>query len=189
MKNYNSLDKVLVLENGFEFDIPEELRSHLSHNNIEFDWYDTRCCFWKENRETTFEFFSNLPTGKQLYCHTTFDGFQQLELFIELLHKLKDKNFTLKIMHGSLADGFIVFYNERESSITPKELEKELDDTETHEDLVNVRNKILDFKKEMNKKFLEVLEFHDIYWISWDKNVLFNNLDDIKNNCYTLQPL
>lgn len=24
MKNYNSLDRVLVLENGFEFDIPED---------------------------------------------------------------------------------------------------------------------------------------------------------------------
>jgi hypothetical protein len=41
--------KALVLENGFVIDIPEELINYLKSENIEWEWYDTRFSFWKEN--------------------------------------------------------------------------------------------------------------------------------------------
>lgn len=172
--------KALVLENGFVIDIPEELIRYLEAGKIEWDWYDTRFSFWKENREETMKFFSELPVGKHIYCHTTFNGFQQLELFIQLLYKFKEKNFTFKIMHGCLAEDLLGFFDEEESTITPDEIEKEMDDADTNAKFSAANEKVRAFKKQMNEMFLEVLSCHNIYWINWHDEFLFKTLEDIK---------
>ena len=172
------MNKAIVLENGFKIDIPEELIEYLKEEEVEWELYDTRFSFWKENREDTLKFFSQLPTGQTFYCHTVFDGFQQLELFIQLLYKLKEKNFTFKIMHGNLAEDLQEFLEERESSITPNELEAELNNATSDADFKTVNEKIKAFKKQMNEMFLEVLSSHNIYWVSY-KEYLLKSLDDI----------
>mgnify|MGYP000848509924 CR=1 FL=1 len=179
IKKYSD-EKALVLENGFEMDIPKELTDYLKDENIKWEWYDTRFSFWKENREATMKFFSELPVGKRIYCHTCFDGFMQLELFIELLFKFKDKKFTFKIMHGCLAEDLLEFYNKDESSIPPKELEDQLEKADTDEKCKAVFKAFKNFKQEMNKKFLEVLSCHDIYWVNYHTEYLFKNLQDIE---------
>lgn len=146
--------KALLLENGFEIDIPKEFIRYLEKNKIEWTWYDTRFSFWKENREATIKFFSELPKGQLIVCSTVFDGYQQLELFINLLHSLPEKEFTFKIMHGCLAEDLLKWYDDYESSITPNTEEYNYDPTK--------RKK---FKEEMNRKFREVLKTHKIYWI------------------------
>jgi hypothetical protein len=172
--------KALVLENGFVIDIPKELINYLKYENIEWDWYDTRFSFWKENRKATMKFFSELPIGKRIYCYTCFDGFQQLELFIQLLYKFKEKKFTFKIMHGCLAEDLLKFFDERESTITPDEIEKELDNADTDAEFKAANEKVKAFKKQMNEMFLEVLSFHNIYWINWHDEYLFKTLEDLK---------
>lgn len=165
-------NKAIVLENGFERDIPDELIEYLDDEKIEWEHYDTRFSFWPENRVKTMEFFSALPEGQLLLCHTVFDGFKQLELFINLLHKLLDKKFKFKIMHGCLGDDLMEFYNNRESSIAPEEY----DDDDNFE-------RAEKFKKDMNKKFLEVLACHDITWLKvYGEDILFKTLDDIINS-------
>jgi hypothetical protein len=164
----------LVLENGFEIDIPEELIEYLNENKIKWQWVDTRFLFWKENRVSTVKYFSELPDNQLLICSTVFDGYQQLELFIQLLFKLKDKNFTFKIMHSFLCDDLIKFYEHYESSITP--YTKEYDDSPKKRE---------EFKQQMNNKFLEVLKSHNIYWIErFGDEILLKNIEDVKSNCF-----
>lgn len=164
----------IVLENGFEQDIPKELIKCLERNGVEWAHYDTRFAFWPENREATFKFFSELPTNQTLACHHVFDGFQQLELFINLLHKLKDKCFTFQIMNASLCDNLLEFYEHHESSLTPEEF---FDD----DNLERVEK----FKQEMNKKFIEVLSFHNLVWLrEYNYSTDLKTLEDIKNNCW-----
>jgi hypothetical protein len=146
--------KAIVLENGFKQDIPGELIDYLKEEGIKWKWYDTRFSFWKENREKTMAFFASLPIGQVLVCHTVFDGYQQLELFINLLHHLKESQFTFKIMHGCLAEDLYKWYDKYESSIVPTTAEYN-DDPE----------KRAIFKREMNKRFREVLAAHKIIWI------------------------
>jgi len=173
--------KAIVLENGFEIDIPEELIDYMNYQKIEYQCYDMRERFWKENRESTFKFFSELPEGQLLMCHTTFEDFQQLELIIQLLHKLKHKHFKFMIMHGCLAEDLLKFYEETESSITPSEFEKQLEGELTDEEVYAIYDNIHAFKTQMNEKFLEVLEVHEVYWIGGFKDYLLNNMEDIKN--------
>lgn len=178
-------NKTLVLENGFVIDIPEQLTRYLERNKINWEWYDMRQKFWLENREETFKFFAGLPKGQTLICHTTFDGYQQLELMIQLLHKLKDNNFTFKIMHGCLCNDILKFLSEEESSITPKELEKKLEEDLTDEECHAIYEKIYNFKKEMNKKFEEVLVAHEIYWIkTHGEEIRLSSIQDIEDNKY-----
>jgi hypothetical protein len=180
-----SENKALVLENGFIIDIPEELTRYLKRNQINWEWYDMRQKFWPENRKTTAAFFADLPKEQLLICSTVFDGYQQLELMIQLLHKLRSKNFTFKIMHGCLCNDLLDFLAEDESSITPKELEKELEKDLTDEECHAIYKKIYDFKKEINKQFEEVLQAHNIYWIkSHGEEILLKTIDDIKANKY-----
>lgn len=163
-------DKALLLENGFEIDIPEELITYLKRADIEWEWYDTRFSFWKENRAETKKFFSELPKGKLLVCMTVFDGFQQLELFINLLHSLPEKEFTFKIMHGCLAEDLLKWYDDYESSLTPST--KEYNDSPA---------KRRGFKKEANRRFLEVLKLHKIIWVRrFGTEVHLKNLPTIK---------
>jgi hypothetical protein len=172
--------KALILENGFEMDIPKELKDYLKNENIEWEWYDTRFSFWKENREDTMKFFSELPIGKRIYCHTCFDGFMQLELFIQLLYKFKEKQFTFKIMHGCLTEDLLKYYDKKESSITPNELEEKLNNANTNKEFNDINSKIKAFKNKMNEMFLEVLSCHNIYWITYHDEFLLKTLDDIK---------
>lgn len=171
--------KAILLENGFDIDVPKELKDYLIDEGTSWDHYDTRFSFWKENRAKTFDFFNNLPESQYLICSTCFDGYQQLELFVELFHKLKHKKFKFKIMHPSLCNDFIDFLAERESSITPDELEKKLEEDLSTVEITKVLNKIKDFKLQMNQKFFEVLEHHDIYQLSWGEELLLKNKEDL----------
>lgn len=172
--------KALILENGFEQDIPDELIEYLDDGKIQWYWYDMRQKFWPENRDTTAKFFATLPEGQLIACHTVFEDYQQLELMIELLHKLMHKKFTVKIMHGCLAEELMDFFQKEDSSIPPRELEKPLfAEDSTSNEIEQAYKKLKRFKKEMNIKFLEVLEAHEIYWVSY-KEILFKNLKDIK---------
>lgn len=179
--------KAIVLENGFVRDIPKELINYLTDNQIEWEWYDMRERFWPENRQETFNFFLGLPVGQEFYCHTVFDGFQQLELMVELFEKLRDKQFKLHIMNASLPNEFDEFLDERESSITPKELEKILENEDATSEQVSEAYKLIeDYKIDMNNKFFNVLKNHDIFWIDEfsRKKVIFKSLEDIKANCH-----
>jgi len=126
MKEKKTSTKAIILENGFEIDITDELIEHLEKKGIEWEWFNMNERFWPENKENTVEIFENFPKGQEFYCHTVFDGFQQLELMIALLYHLKDKNFKIKIMHNMLCDELVSFFEEKESSITPKELTDKL---------------------------------------------------------------
>lgn len=179
--------KALVLENGFIIDIPEELTRYLERNKVDWEWYDMRQKFWPENREETFKFFAGLPEGQVLMCHTVFDGYQQLELMIQLLYKLRNKKFTFKIMQGCLCDNLLKFLAEEESSITPKELLKELELDLTDEEAEGIYEKIYDFKKEMNKKFEDVLASHNISWLKeYGEEIPLKSIDDLNKNKYDI---
>lgn len=180
-------NKAIVLENGFIIDIPEELIRYLEKNKIRWDWYDMREKFWPENQKATVGFFTDLPKGQLLICSTVFDGYQQLELMIQLLYKLREKSFTFKIMQGCLCNNLLDFLAEEESSITPKELEAEFEKNLTDEECDAIYEKIYDFKKEINRQFVEVLQSHNVYWIkSHGEDVLLKTVDDIEKNKYDL---
>lgn len=116
-----------------------------------------------------------------------FDGYQQLELMIQLLYKLREKSFTFKIMQGCLCNNLLDFLAEEESSITPKELEAEFEKNLTDEECDAIYEKIYDFKKEINRQFVEVLQSHNVYWIkSHGEDVLLKTVDDIEKNKYDL---
>lgn len=176
--------KALVLENGLEIDIPKDLIKYLKKNKIEWKWFDMRERFWPENKAKTIKLFSELPKGQVLICDTVFDGYQQLELMIQLLHKLKDKEFIFKIIHPCLPNSLIKFYEEEESSITPKELTNKLESDEdlTDKQLDKIYEEIYSFKKEINHKFIEVLEYHNIIWL--DEEIELKSLDIIKENTF-----
>ncbi len=176
-------DKAIVLENGFEQDIPEKLLSYLRKSNIIWEWYDTRYSFYKENRDATFKFFNDLPEGSQLICATVFDGFMQLEFFIQLLHKFKNKKFTFKIMHGCLTEDLLNYYESNESTITPQEIEDEIERASTDAECRVAFAKRKKFKKEMNHMFSEVLSAHNIFWIrTFGLEIELKSIKDIKAN-------
>lgn len=177
--------KTIVLENGFEQDIPEELIRYLDRNKIEWEWLDMRFRFWPENRVETMKMFTDYPKGQEFICNTVFDGFQQLELMVEMLHKLRDKNFTIKIQHPCLPKNLLEFLDERESSITPDILEKKLNDATSQQESKDAHNKIKAFKESMNRKFKDVLKYHNIYWINvygTAEGIRIKSLKDIKDN-------
>jgi hypothetical protein len=177
--------KTIVLENGFERDIPEELIRYLKSKKIEWEWFDMRQRFWPENRVETMKIFSEYPEGQEFICNTVFDGFQQLELMIELLYKLKSKKFTITIQHPCLPSNLLEYYEEKESGITPKELEDKLDAANSHEESKEAHNKIKAFKRSMNRKLREVLKFHNVYWLRVYESreaVRLSKLKDIKDN-------
>ncbi len=167
--------KTILLENGFPIDIPEELIHYCERNNIDYEYKDARFLFWKENRADTIKFFSELPVGQKLICSTVFDGFAQLELFIELFYGLKHKKFEFKIMNPSLCNNLMEFYDYYESSICPE--------TDEYNDDPKLRT---EFKLQINKKFEEVLEYHNIYQIynQQEIDIYLKDLETIKQNCY-----
>jgi len=159
--------KAIVLENGFERDIPKRLLKYMKRNDIEFTHYDMRERFWPDNRDETLKFFNELPEG-QLFClSTVFDGFMQLELMINLLTKLKDKNFEIRMSVYSLPNSFIEYIDEWRSEIA--------DDNLSYEEEKK-------FKLAMNKKFEEVLVNHKIVWIHpHDGDIHLESLEQIKS--------
>lgn len=165
----------IVLENGFEIDIPKTLIEYLRRRDIDWQWYDMRQRFWTENREETLKYFSELPKHQLLVCSTVFDGYQQLELMVQLLYKLKHKNFTFKIMNGFLCNDLVKFYEYCESSICPN--------TKTYNDSPDKREK---FKQNINKQFIEVLQAHNIFQIQkyQEDDISLKTLEDVKTNCY-----
>lgn len=165
--------KAIVLENGFKMDIPEGLTSYLHEEGIEWKWYDMRERFWPENREETIKYFSSLPIGQKLYCHTTFDGWQQLELMIQLLYKLKEKKFELHIMNPSLCNNLRKFLEESESSICPN--------TKEYNDSPKKREKL---KNEVVLQFYTVMNTHKIFWLNYHRDIQLRTMEDIISNCY-----
>ena len=166
--------KHIILENGFECDIPEELMHIIDRAGWEWEWYDMRERFWPENQKATIQFFQDLPVGQCLTCSTVFNGFQQLELMIELLYHLKDKHFEFRIMHGCLADDLAEWYDYYESSICPN--------TEEYNNDPDLRKK---FKQNMNTKFLTVLENHKIIWLRcYGKEIPLETIQIVRDNVY-----
>lgn len=163
--------KAYVLEDGFERDIPKELINYLSKNNIVWEWYDVRERFWPKNREETFNFFSNLPNGIELYTHHVFTDYQIFELMVELLYKITDRSFKVHIMNSSLCEYLVKYYDAYESDITP------------NNDLFNYNYKLrLSFKTDMNTKFEQVMRQHELYHISsyGNKKTHLYSIDQIR---------
>ena len=162
--------KAYVLENGFEQDIPSSLIKYLVRHEIDCEWYDMRQRFWPEKTKATFKFFSGLPTGTEFYIHTVFDGFAQLDLMVELLHKLQNKRFSIHIMNPSLCENFVDFYEQYNSEITP--------DTDEYNDSADLREQ---FKADINTKFEQVLTYHKLIQLSWAGNTQFKTYKQIKD--------
>ena len=180
------MNKVIILENGNEFDMPSKLKRYLDSNKIEWELYDMRQRFWPENEKETIKFFSELPKNQEFILETVFNGFQQLELMIELLYKLRNKEFTIKILHPCLFENLVTWLKTKESEITPKELEKPLYDMSreySDEELDETYEKIYAFKSELIQKFSWVLSSHNISWVGrFDGDILIKDIQYIKNN-------
>lgn len=161
------MNNVILLENGFPIDVPENMVKYLIDNNIQWIHYDIREKFWPVNRAETLSFFTNLPQNQVIITDHGMLDFELLELMIQLLYTLKEKNFTIKIMNGMLCGKLVKFIENDLSSITPKELEDDY-------------NAELKFKTEMNAKFKAVLNYHNLYWIhNYFDDILLNSFEDI----------
>jgi len=179
------IDKVLILEHGGSYELEEESIKYVEKRlNKSWEYFDLRERFWPKNRKSTFDFFASLKENQIIAAKTVFADFIQLEMFIEMLHKLKDKHFTVYLFNPILPDKLLIFLKEKESSITPPELEKQLEEEEiTDEEGDEVYKKIYAFKKEMNKKFFEVLTYHTIIWVRcYGLSTQITNLKDLESN-------
>ena len=157
--------RTIVLENGDKRDIPTDILDYLKENNMPWCLFDMRSRFWPENREKTIKYFMALPVGQTFIAHHVFVDFQQLELLTELFHKLKDRKFKFIIDNACLAEYLLEFLDNKESSITPRELEKKRDNSRSDKGFYAADKKIEEFKQQMNQKFLEVLQHHEIIWM------------------------
>lgn len=134
-------------------DIPRSLQFILEKKfkeNREY-WTYFKEAFWPENRKDTIERLSKLTPSDNLICQTVFDGFLQLELIIELLHSFikKDIKINFYILVGpNLVYNLEEYYEDNESRLCPENA--------TWDDQKK-------FKKKMNEKLLEVLDYHNIY--------------------------
>ncbi len=160
--------RTIVLENGSKQDIPSDIISYLKDNNMPWCLFDMRGKFWPENREKTIKYFMSLPVGQVFIAHHVFEDFQQLELLTELFHKLRDRKFKFIIDNACLAEYLLEFLDERNSSITPRELEKKLENARSDKSALAADKKIEEFKEQMNQKFLDVLQWHEIVWMHGD---------------------
>lgn len=159
---------ITVLENGDLREVPDELIRYLDAITL-YKWklFDMRQRFWPENKEETIKIFASAPVGHIFYSATSFDGWQQFEMMIKLLHKLKDKKFKLYLYNRSLCDNLFEFYECKESSLATGG---------KYDDDVKLREQM---KTEMNKLFLEVLTFHEIYWLVSGDGIPLKTIDDI----------
>lgn len=176
--------KNVILENGFLRDVPKELLRWLERNNIlEYELVDTRQIFWKENVKNTFKKFMSYEDGTNFYTHHVFEDFQLLELFTELFYEINDKTFNFHIMNNSMVEYLQDFLKQDRADITPNELQRFFDISPTLEDSNIIWNQILEFKKEIVRKFENVLQKHNFIWILpyGNKSVIFKSLEEIKN--------
>lgn len=162
--------RTIVLENGSKQDIPEDIINYLKYNNMPWCLFDMRSRFWPENREKTIKYFMALPVGQVFIAHHVFEDFQQLELLTELFHKLKDRKFKFIIDNACLAEYLLEFLDNKESSITPKELEKKRNNARSDKGAMAADKKIEEYKEQMNQKFLDVLQWYEIIWMDGGPN-------------------
>lgn len=171
--------KALILENEGLDGIPKNLINYCDRNNIEWEFYDMRERFWPENRQTTVNYFKYLPDGQKLLCHTVFDGYDQLELMIQLLYSIKDRKFEIGIMNNYLTQEISDWFDRNTADSTPGELQKHFNihgDDESWELIVN-------YKKDLNEKFKQVLAHHKIMWIHLhEKDIHLKDLETIKTS-------
>ena len=178
------MKQALVIENGEKRDIPKSLISYLDKNDYEWTHLNVQESFWPKNRISTLQFFSNLPNNHTIICDTVFDGFLQLELFIQLFDSLKDKHFNIRIRHGCLCDDIIKYYDGRTSELTPDEIEDALDNASDEETYEAAKEKLIQFKQSMNNKLESILQSHDVYWIPhYDEDVKLDSIETIRKNC------
>lgn len=148
--------KTFVLENYGKQEIEGEVLDLIEKDerfkNHEF-WLFFHESYWPENRTKTLEKLNTLQTGDNILCATVFDGFMQLEIMITILHEFIKKNVSINfyIYNSVLKNEFDAYLKKHESEITPKTIEYVS---------LALRKK---FKESMNQKFLECLEFHNIY--------------------------
>lgn len=176
--------KNVILENGFLRDVPKELLIWLERREIfEYELVDTRQIFWNENVENTFKKFMSYEDGTNFYTHHVFEDFQLLELFTELFYEINDKTFNFHIMNNSMVEYLQDFLKQDRADITPNELQRFFDISPTLEDSNIIWNQILEFKKEIVRKFENVLQKHNFIWILpyGNKSVVFKSLEEIKN--------
>lgn len=148
--------KNLVLNNYHLMDMEKEFKDFLKKNFTENQeiWAHFQEAFWPENRKETINKFLSLKTDDNVLCRTVFDGYQQLELMVNLLSELKKQKIKLNvyISNPCLVKNFKDYLDKYESDITPN--------TQEYDDDPDLREK---FKLDMNKKFLDVLSYHKIY--------------------------
>jgi len=176
--------KNVILENGFLRDVPKELLKWLERNNVlEYELVDTRQMFWQENVENTFKKFMSYENGTNFYTHHVFEDFQLLELFTELFYEIDDRTFNFHIMNYSMVEYLTDFLKQDRADITPRELQKAFDKAKNNEESNKAWNEILEFKKEIVRKFENVLQKHNLIWIRpfGYENITFKRLDDIIN--------
>lgn len=161
----------LIIENSGPQDFPEELTTLLENNfkeNREI-WYFFGEAFWPKNRKETHQRFMALPEGSNIICDHTFDGYQQVELMIDLLSEFKriGKKVNVYIYNPCLDVNFKEFIEGRFSSIEPEEIENDYE----------LRK---EFKRDMNKKFFDILEYHEVYQMERSRSRLLLGDDLIK---------
>lgn len=167
--------KNLVLNNYHEIDMEKSLRKFLTTNFTENQeiWCHFQTAFWPENRKETKKRFFALESNDNVICRTVFLTWQQLELMILLLSELKKKKIKLNvyISYPDLAENLSKYYNDYESSICPN--------TKKYDDDPELREQ---FKKNMNKVFFDMLEYHNVYELSTYHDHILIKSKDIKIN-------
>jgi hypothetical protein len=90
--------KTILIENGFEQDIPSELLSFAKTKFPEYIiWENFNIAFFEENKDNTLKKFEALKTGDNILFQTYLTQFYQLELLTCLLWQFIELNKKLNI--------------------------------------------------------------------------------------------
>lgn len=152
------MKKLLVLENDHLQDIPETIKNIIEESNwakqfnIEiWAWFGE--AYYPENREASIK---RLSACENYICQHVFINWCQLEIFIEILSKFKKagKKINMWIVHPSVKDTFEKWLSEYRAYTTPE--------TPEYDNSIKLTEK---FKREMNKSFLSLLDYHNIYGV------------------------
>ena len=154
----------LILENDCEQDIPEELNWVLEKKFKEGReyWTQFKTAFYPENRQETIDKFLALKPEDNVICQTVFNGWLQLELVIDLLFLLKEKDVRINfyiLTYPSLEEKLNEYLEAYESEIAPN--------TEKFNENPKLRRV---FKEKMDGRLKESLEYHNVYDIDYDEN-------------------
>lgn len=157
--------KNLILENDNTLDerISDFLEDQPSFNESKEEWLKFRFAFWPEERANTIKKFLSLENGDNIICQTVFDGMDQAELMINVLHKLMNNDIKINfyIICNCMIEDFKKYVNSY-----PYVDEKEEEE----------RQRIL-------KEMKNVILYHNIYNL---KGSLFHDLNN--RNCILLTP-